>query len=65
AAVGNNGHSSEPHLHMQVQDSPAGMDADRTYPMVFRNAHISRGGAWPWGDSRELRTGDLVRALGP
>ena len=28
--------------------------------MVFRNVHITRGGAWPWGDSRELRTGDLV-----
>ena len=64
AAVGNNGHSNEPHLHLQVQDSPAGADADRTYPMVFRNVHITRGGAWPWGDSRELRTGDLVRALG-
>ena len=63
AAVGNNGHSNEPHLHLQVQDSPAGADADRTYPMVFRNVHITRGGAWPWGDSRELRTGDLVRAL--
>ena len=64
AAVGNNGHSSAPHLHFQVQDSPAGTNADRTYPMVFRNVHITRGGAWPWGDSRELRTGDLVRALG-
>jgi hypothetical protein len=64
AAVGNNGHSNEPHLHLQVQDSPAGMDADRTYPMVFRNVHITRGGVWPWGDKRELRTGDLVRALG-
>jgi murein DD-endopeptidase MepM/ murein hydrolase activator NlpD len=63
AAVGNNGHSSEPHLHLQVQDSPAGMD-DRSYPMVFRNVDITRGGAWPWGDSRELRTGDLVRELG-
>jgi hypothetical protein len=50
---------------MQVQDSPAGTDADRTYPMVFRNVDITRGGVWPWGDSRELRTGDLVRALGP
>src|SRR6476619_7077121 len=54
AAVGNNGHSSEPHLHLQVQDSAAGVDAERTYPMVFRNAHITMGGAWPWGDSREL-----------
>jgi hypothetical protein len=64
ATVGNNGHSNEPHLHLQVQDSAAGMNADRTYPMVFRDVHITRGGAWPWGDSRELRTGDLVRTLG-
>ena len=39
-------------------------DAERTYPMVFRNVHITRGGAWPWGDSRELRTGDLITAPG-
>jgi murein DD-endopeptidase MepM/ murein hydrolase activator NlpD len=65
AAVGNSGHTNEPHLHMQVQDSPSGKeDADRTYPIVFRNVRITRGGAWPSGDSRELRTGDLVRALG-
>ena len=65
AAVGNSGNTNEPHLHLQVQDSPTGMeDADRTYPMVFRNVHITRGGAWPLGDSRELRTGDLVRAPG-
>lgn len=64
AAVGNSGHSNEPHLHLQVQDSATGIDADRTYPMVFRNVEIIRGGAWPWGDSRELRTGDLVRAVG-
>jgi murein DD-endopeptidase MepM/ murein hydrolase activator NlpD len=63
ASVGNSGHTNEPHLHLQVQNSPAGTeDADRTYPMVFRNVHITRGGAWPWGDSRELRTGDLVRS---
>jgi hypothetical protein len=65
AAVGNSGHTNEPHLHAQVQDSPTGtQDADRTYPIVFRNVHITRGGVWPWGDSREPRTGDLVRALG-
>jgi murein DD-endopeptidase MepM/ murein hydrolase activator NlpD len=65
AAVGNNGHSSEPHLHLQVQDSPADADADHTYPMVFRNVDITRGGAWPWGDIREPRTGDLVQGLRP
>ncbi len=64
AAVGNNGHSNEPHLHLQVQDSPAAADAERTYPMVFRNVAITRGGLWPWGDSRAVRTGDLVRTLG-
>ena len=64
AAVGNNGHSNEPHLHLQVQDSPVGGDADRTYPMVFQDVDITRGVAWPWGDSREPRTGDLVRAPG-
>ena len=65
AAVGNSGNTNEPHLHLQVQDSPTGKeDADRTYPMVFRNVGITRGGAWPGGDGRELRTGDLVRALG-
>ena len=64
AAVGNNGHSNEPHLHLQVQDSPATADADRTYPMVFRNVDITRGGVWPWGEDREVRTGDLVRAPG-
>jgi hypothetical protein len=63
AAVGNNGHSSEPHLHMQVQDSPAPFDASRTYPMLFRNVHITRGGMWPWGDRGELRTGDLVKSV--
>ena len=65
AAVGNNGHSSAPHLHFQVQDSPASTNAERTYPMVFRDVHIARGGVWPWGHSGELRTGDLVSPVGP
>jgi hypothetical protein len=30
--------------------------------VVFGNVNITRGGAWPWGNSRELRTGDLVQA---
>ena len=61
AAVGNSGHTNEPHLHMQVQDSRAISDADRTYPMAFRNVQITRGGPWPWSDERILRTGDTVR----
>jgi hypothetical protein len=39
------------------------MNANRTYPMVFRNVQITRGGAWPWGSSRELRTGDLIQPI--
>ena len=61
AAVGNNGHSNEPHLHLQVQDSAAAADAPGTDPFVFDDASIVRGGPWRWGDSREPRTGDLVR----
>lgn len=66
AAVGNNGQSSQPHLHMHVVDHPEGENepGQRTYAMVFRDMQITRGGAWPWGDGRELRTGDVVRALG-
>jgi murein DD-endopeptidase MepM/ murein hydrolase activator NlpD len=46
AAVGNNGHSSAPHLHVHVQDTPsADVPADRTYPMHFRDVEITRGGS--------------------
>ncbi|GAB3517674.1 M23 family metallopeptidase [Arthrobacter monumenti] len=64
AAVGNNGNSSGPHLHLQVQDSPADMNAERSYPMVFRNVDITGGGPWPWRADGELRLGDLVRTIG-
>ena len=63
AAVGNNGHSDEPHLHLQVQDSPVGADADTTYPMVFRSVRITRGGPWPWPVSHEPHAGDLMQTV--
>ena len=63
AAVGNSGHTNEPHLHLQVQSSRAISNADRTYPIAFRNVQITRGGPWPWSDERILRTGDTVRGL--
>ena len=63
AAVGNSGHTNEPHLHLQVQDSRAISNADRTYPIAFRNVQITRGGPWPWSDERILRTGDTIRGL--
>lgn len=50
---------------MHVQDAPEGTEnADHAYSLVFRNVRITSGAAWPWGDSRELRTGDLARAVG-
>lgn len=65
AAVGNSGHTNEPHLHLQVQDSRAIYDADRTYPIAFRNAQITRGGPWPWSDERILRPGDTIQGPAP
>jgi murein DD-endopeptidase MepM/ murein hydrolase activator NlpD len=65
AAVGNNGNSSQPHLHLQVQDSTADANAERTYPMVFPNVDITQGGAWPWRIDGELRLGDLVQSPTP
>jgi murein DD-endopeptidase MepM/ murein hydrolase activator NlpD len=43
AALGNNGHSDAPHLHFQVQDSPAGHDAERTYPMLAAESCVVVG----------------------
>lgn len=65
AAVGNNGHSSQPHLHMHVQRRPsvAGTWEGPTLPTVFRNVEISRGSVWPQPEQRELRSGDLIRRL--
>jgi pimeloyl-ACP methyl ester carboxylesterase len=65
AAVGNSGHTNEPHLHLQVQDSRAISDADRTYPIAFRNVQITRGGPWPWSDDRIVRTGDTIQQPEP
>ena len=45
AAVGNNGHSNEPHLHLQVQDSPAA--ATPTAPTPWCSAMSTSAGAAP------------------
>jgi hypothetical protein len=65
ASVGNNGHSSQPHLHMHVQDHvpEAGPWEGPTLPVVFRNVVINRGDVWPRADQRELRSGDLISRL--
>jgi murein DD-endopeptidase MepM/ murein hydrolase activator NlpD len=42
AECGNSGNTSEPHVHMQVQDGPEYTDDVRTFPIEFR--HVVRGG---------------------
>ena len=66
ARVGNSGNTSEPHVHLQVQNRPTFDLADeglRTFPMVFPNAQVTRGtrGRAPVG--ADLRRGDLVGPL--
>lgn len=65
ARVGNSGNSDEPHLHIQVQDSPttdihhAGV---RTVPIVFRDVELIRGGDQTRPVATDLRRGDAFRA---
>ena len=73
ARVGNSGNTSEPHLHVQVQNRPtfqtrprfdlADFEGLRTYPMVFRDARITRGAGGPAPVGTDLRRGDLIRPL--
>jgi murein DD-endopeptidase MepM/ murein hydrolase activator NlpD len=43
ASCGNSGNSTQPHLHIQVMDSPELLNA-RGVPMVFRNYRASKRG---------------------
>jgi len=46
ANVGNSGNTSQPHLHLQVQDAPgtSGLGT-RTWPILFRDATLQRHGS--------------------
>jgi murein DD-endopeptidase MepM/ murein hydrolase activator NlpD len=65
ARVGNSGNSDEPHLHIQVQDRPtpdvhhAGA---RTYPILFRDVVLDRGGSRSRPAAADLRRGDSFTA---
>jgi hypothetical protein len=65
AQVGNSGESSEPHLHMHVQNRPYDYTGNQnnlfTYPMTFRDAQVEASGIWPRADAGELRSGDRIR----
>jgi murein DD-endopeptidase MepM/ murein hydrolase activator NlpD len=76
ARVGNSGHSSAPHLHIQAQtlpiaigdiratDLPQMLRTLRTYPLLFRDADLVRGGAETRPDAIDPRRGDIIRPNG-
>lgn len=75
ARVGNSGHSSAPHLHIQAQSLPVGIgDIEavdlpqmlrirRTYPLLFRDAALIRDGVESRPAVVDVRRGDLVRPI--
>jgi murein DD-endopeptidase MepM/ murein hydrolase activator NlpD len=65
AAVGTNGNSFSPHLHVQIQDRPSLPSEDRdvrTFPMVFEHTTLTRGGRESTPPTADLRRGDVIRA---
>ncbi|MGZ4582493.1 MAG: M23 family metallopeptidase [Nocardioidaceae bacterium] len=62
ASVGNSGNTSEPHLHLQVQDRPTLDFPDvgdvRTVPPVFRGVTVLRNGGTSTPAFADLRRGD-------
>ena len=75
ARVGKSGHSSHPHLHIQAQTQPTGI-ADvttidgpqmlktlHTYPLLFRDASLIRGGVETRPAAVDPRRGDFVRPV--
>ena len=73
ARVGNSGHTSAPHIHIQAQtlpiaigdikmiDGPQMLRTLRTYPLLFRDASLSRGGVETLPSAVDPRRGDLIR----
>ncbi|HEY3205730.1 MAG TPA: M23 family metallopeptidase [Gaiellaceae bacterium] len=67
AQVGNSGETGEPHLHIQVQNKPS-FDIDlaglHTYPILFRDAVLVRGGEERPPTDVDVRRDDRVRRSG-
>jgi len=76
AKVGNSGNTTEPHLHIQAQtigtgigdvatmDAPALIRTLHTYPLVFTDVVLTRGGNESQTANVDPRRGDLVRPAG-
>jgi hypothetical protein len=66
AACGNSGNTSEPHLHLQVQNAPVWDAKDLvTFPLILRDIELVRWGRRWRGTFGNLRRNDRVIALEP
>jgi murein DD-endopeptidase MepM/ murein hydrolase activator NlpD len=63
AAIGDSGNSLAPHLHFQVQDRPDTDGTVRTFPVVFRDVVLVRGGRESTPAGADLRRGDHVHRI--
>lgn len=67
AQVGNSGNTSEPHLHIQVQNVSTFEVADpgiRTYPILFRDTVLIRDGEAHAPADVDARRNDSIRSTG-
>jgi murein DD-endopeptidase MepM/ murein hydrolase activator NlpD len=67
AQVGNSGNTSEPHLHLQVQNQPTFGPTTRglrTYPMLLRDVVLVRGGQQSTPLHADPRRDDHIRRIG-
>jgi hypothetical protein len=67
AQVGNSGNTSEPHLHIQAQNVSTFDDADagiRTYPILFGDTVLVRGGEAQEPADVDARRNDSIRSTG-
>ena len=63
ALVGDSGNSDEPHVHIQVQNSPTFDVGDRdleTYPILFRDTIVIRDGFAHAPTDADVRRGDRI-----
>jgi hypothetical protein len=68
AQVGNSGDTSEPHLHLQVQNGPrfgpSAQQGLRTYPLLLRDVVLVRGGQQATPLHVDPRRDDRIRRVG-
>jgi hypothetical protein len=74
AEVGNSGNTDQPHLHIQAQNQPSGIDdfgavpdpgrllrTWRTYPLLFRDVVLTRNGSASRPAAADPRRSDVLR----